>query len=115
MVEWKKLGEICEILRGQSLSKNDIGMGAYPIILYGELYTTYGEYITSIKSSTSIEKAEKATKLTYNDLVLPISSTTKEAQIGKASVIKLNNNVSLGGDAIILRNSPNSDYLMYYI
>ncbi|MBQ8361036.1 MAG: restriction endonuclease subunit S [Bacteroidaceae bacterium] len=114
-VEWKKLGDVCEIIKGCSLSKNDVGTGECPVILYGELYTTYGDYITSIKSCVSSELAENATPLKYNDLVLPVSSTTKEAQIGKSSVIKVTNNVSLGSDAIILRNSPNSDFLMYYI
>jgi type I restriction enzyme S subunit len=115
MVEWKQLGETCEFLRGRSLSKNDIGLGDSNIILYGELYTTYGDYITNIISKTSSDKAKEATKLKCGDLVLPVSSTTKEAKIGKVSVIKVENEVSLGGDAIILRNTPNPSYLMYYL
>lgn len=115
MIEWKELGNIATFLKGRSLSKNDIGLGDSKIILYGELYTTYGDYITSIKSNTSSDKAAEATKLEYNDLVLPVSSTTKEAQIGKVSVIKEREEVSLGSDAIILRNVFNADYLMYYL
>ncbi len=119
MVEWKKLGEICESIKGRSLSKNDIGLGASPIILYGELYTTYGDYITSIKSTTSWEKAKEATFLQYTDLILPVSSTTKEAQIGKTSVIKTREKVSLGSDSIIIRiknkNRVDPCFLMYYL
>lgn len=114
MVEWKKLGEVCTFCKGRSLSKNDIGFGDAKIILYGELYTTYGDYITDVKSRTSYEKAKLATKLNYGDLVLPISSTTKEAQIGKVSVIKLDG-VSLGSDALILRGSFNPEYIMYFL
>ena len=115
MVEWKKLGEVCEFLKGRSLSKDNIGLGKSQIILYGELYTTYGDYITSIKSKTSFEIAAEATKLEFDDLILPVSSTTKEAQIGKASVIKAKTDISLGSDAIILRNSFNPNFLMYYL
>ena len=115
MVEWKKIGEVCKYYRGRSLSKNDIGLGEANVILYGELYTTYGNYITSVKSKTSIEKAKTATSIQRNDLLLPVSSTTKEAQIGKASVYLGNDDVSLGSDAIILRDAPNSAYLMYYL
>ena len=115
MVEWKKLGEVCEVLRGRALSKKDVGQGDYPIILYGELYTTYGDYIDEIKSYTSQEKASEATKLNFLDLILPVSSTTKEAQIGKVSVVRTKMNVSLGSDAIILRNSSNPSFLMYYL
>ena len=115
MVEWKKIGEVCKYYRGRSLSKNDIGLGEANVILYGELYTTYGNYITSVKSKTSIEKAKAATSIQRNDLLLPVSSTTKEAQIGKASVYLGNDDVSLGSDAIILRDAPNSAYLMYYL
>lgn len=115
MVEWKKLGEIGDFLKGRSLSKNDIGLGDSQIILYGELYTTYSDYITSIKSKTSSEKASEATLLKFDDIVLPVSSTTKEAQIGKASVIKIKSGVYLGSDAIIIRNTFNPDFLMYYL
>ena len=115
MVEWKKLGEVCSFFRGRSLSKKDIGEGNHQILLYGELYTTYGDYITHIKSKTSFEKAIVATKLKYNDLVLPVSSTTKEAQIGKVSVIKTKSDVYLGSDAILLRDTFNPAYLMYYL
>jgi len=114
MVKWKKIEDVCKFLRGRSLSKNDIGLGDSKVILYGELYTTYGNYITSIVSKTSSERAESATHLNYGDLVLPVSSTTKEAQIGKVSVIKVNGG-SLGSDAIILRDISNPDYVMYYL
>ena len=115
MVEWKKLKEIVTFERGRTLSKNDLGVGDAPIILYGELYTTYGDYINNIVSVTLQERARSATLLYYGDIVLPVSSTTKEAQIGKASVIKTKERVSLGSDAIILRNCQNASYLMYYL
>ena len=87
-VEFRELGEICEFNRGKFLSKSDKDLGDIPMILYGELYTTYGDYISRIISCTSMERAQKASVATFGDILLPISSTTKEAQIGKASARK---------------------------
>ena len=48
-VEYKKLGEVCDFIRGKGLSKSDRSEdGDVNIILYGELYTTYGNYITEV-------------------------------------------------------------------
>ena len=55
MLEWKKLREIAEFKKGRSLSKSDLSGGPAPVILYGELYTTYGNYINEVVSKTSIE------------------------------------------------------------
>ena len=114
-VEWKPLGEVAEIKRGKALSKADKDLGNVPLILYGELYTTYGNYIDSIASHTSFTIAQNATIANMNDLLLPMSSTTKEAKIGKASVLKVNYPVYIGGDTLILSHSQNSGYLMYLI
>lgn len=113
-VKYLELGEICEITKGRGLSKSDKGTGNIPIILYGELYTTYGNYIDEVISFAS-ESAKNSLPIAKNDLLLPVSSTTKEAQIGKASVYRLKNECYLGGDAIRLRHKQNSGFLMYII
>ena len=115
-VEWKELGEVVRYTRGKGLSKKDKETGNFPIILYGELYTVYGNYIKRIVSFSSEDVKDKSVRLRIGDIVLPISSTTKEAQIGKGSVLCVDE-VFLGGDAISL--SPldfvSSSYLMYVI
>ena len=115
-VEWKKLGEVCEIKRGTTLAKSDKDInGNIPIILYGELYTTYGNYINTIASYTTIEKASKGTVAKSGDILLPISSTTKEAKIGKASAISVDTTIYIGGDAIILSHTQVPGYLVYLL
>ena len=113
-VEWKKLGEVCELKRGKGLKKQDKGTGDIPAILYGELYTIYRDYITDIETKIDKKICESSVKVKKNSILLPISSTTKEAKIGKASVLKVDD-VYLGSDAISLYPSYNvlSDYLMY--
>ena len=115
-VEWKPLGEVCEIKRGTTLAKSDKDInGNIPIILYGELYTTYGNYINTIASYTTIEKASKGTVAKNGDILLPISSTTKEAKIGKASAISVDTTIYIGGDAIILSHTQVPGYLVYLL
>ena len=113
-VKFIELGKVCEITKGRGLSKSDKSTGDIPIILYGELYTTYGNYIDRIVSSAS-EIAKKSLLIAKNDLLLPVSSTTKEAQIGKASVYRVEDKCYLGGDAIRLRHEQNPGFLMYVI
>lgn len=114
-VEYKKLGNVCELVRGKGLSKSDKDTGDVPIILYGELYTTYGDYINEVVSHANADVAMGATKIYRNDLLMPVSSTTKEAQIGRVSVYMCDYPAYLGGDAIILRHKLNAAYLMYLL
>lgn len=115
-VEWEKLGEVCEIKRGKGLKKNDKGTGDIPAVLYGELYTTYDNYINEVHTTIDEELSKTSVSVPYNSILMPISSTTKEAQIGKASVLKIDG-VYLGSDAIFLHPNEKilSDYLMYVI
>ena len=103
--------------RGKGLKKDDKGSGDTAIILYGELYTTYGDYITDIASRCDDEVATGALPVSYGDILLPISSTTRKAQIGKASVLKVSKPVYMGGDTVSLtpKDGILSDYLMYCI
>ena len=117
-VEWKKLGEVCEMKRGRALSKADIipaSEDTLPVILYGELYTTYSGHIREIKSAASKERAVLGVEAKKGDLLLPISSTTKESQIGSAADLLVDKPVYIGGDAIVLSHQQNSGYLVYYI
>ena len=113
-VKFVELGKVCEITKGRGLSKSDKGTGDSPIILYGELYTTYGNYIDEVVSFAS-DAAKSSLEIRKNDLLLPVSSTTKEAQIGKASVYRVDDVCYLGGDAIRLRHQQNASFLMYVI
>ena len=41
-VEWKPLGEIGELVRGNGLPKTDFTESGVPAIHYGQIYTYYG-------------------------------------------------------------------------
>ncbi len=115
-VRYLFLKDCVEYSRGKGLTKESVCNGNIPIILYGELYTTYGNYIDSIKSYSSDESISASRLVKKNSLLCPISSTTKEAQIGKASLLRCCD-IYLGGDAISLFpiEKVNSAFLMFYI
>lgn len=114
-VEFKPLGEVCQIIRGKGLCKDDVGQGDCQVVLYGELYTTYDNYIKEIKSCTTFDKVERCPEIKFGDILLPISSTTKEAQIGKASAYISDSKTYLGSDAILLRHKEICGYLVHLL
>ena len=114
-VEYYELGQVCDFIKGKGLRKDDIGTGNIPIILYGELYTTYSGYINQVVSSAASEKINRKAAIYKSDIIIPLSSTTKEANIGQAAVYASNRVAYLGSDAAILRHSMDAGYLMYVL
>ena len=113
-VEYVELGKVCELTRGSGLQKSDKGTGNVPIILYGELYTEYGNYIKQVTSYASEGATKNCKVASRGDILMPISSTTKEAQIGKASVLFCDQACN-GGDMLILKHRQDPSYLMYVV
>ena len=112
--EVKKLGDVFTAVKGSGISKDDLIVdGKNLCILYGELYTTYKEVISEIKSKTN---SVDGTRSKVGDLLVPCSTTT--TAIDLANVTALNqSNVLLGGDITILRsdNKMNNVYYAYYL
>jgi len=115
--EWQEMiiGELFEFKKGQGLSKEILdNNGKFECVLYGELYTTYGEIIENIKSRTNFQGSIKSK---FDDILIPSSTTTGSIDIAIAAVI-LKNDVLLGGDINILRKKRNNIYgkfVAYYI
>ncbi len=112
--ELKKLGEVCDFLKGKDLPKSDLSLtGVYECIHYGELFTTYKESIKTIKSYTNNNSNKIYSK--HNDVLMPTSDVTPRG-LATASCIK-KDNVILGGDILIIRFNGNIDgvYFSYFI
>ena len=115
--EWKeyKFKDLFDFKKGKGLSKDKVSSkkGKYPAILYGELYTTYNEFIKNIISFTNYDEGILSKKY---DILMPSSTTTKGIDLVTASVVP-EDNIRLGGDIIILRPkiTLNSKFLSLYI
>ena len=112
-VQWQcdTIGNLGSFIKGAPLSKADISETGTPFILYGELYTTYHEVITSV-----VRKTEAVVEQVYHsmvgDVLIPTSGETSE-EISTASCVMLPG-VILAGDLNIFRSTKIDGRIMSY-
>ena len=101
--KWKsvRLGDVGTFHKGAPLSKADISEDGKPFILYGELYTTYGEIIKDVVRRTTA-KIDIPYLSRCGDVIIPTSGETAE-EIATASCV-MSDGVVLGGDLNIYRS-----------
>lgn len=111
--DWKlrPLGDVATFSKGKGLSKSDlVSDGRTKCILYGELYTTYGQIIPDAVSRTDVA-AEGLVLSRKNDVIIPASGETP-LDIATAACV-LEPGIALGGDLNIIRTSVNGAFLAY--
>ncbi|HDZ85139.1 MAG TPA: hypothetical protein ENH35_01140 [Candidatus Moranbacteria bacterium] len=95
-----ELSKVVTLLRGQGLSKKDIGeKGGNKCVHYGQLYTTYGQVIKNAKSYTELDGKVWSVS---GDVLVPGTTTADAMGIATASAL-LEDNVIIGGDINVLR------------
>ena len=112
--KWNRdaIGNLGSFIKGAPLSKADIFETGTPFILYGELYTTYHEVITSVVRKTEAE-VDSMYRSIVGDVLIPTSGETSE-EISTASCVMLPG-VILAGDLNIFRSSKVDGRIMSYI
>ena len=110
--EENRIGNLVDFIKGAPLSKNDISISGNPLILYGELYTTYKEITHNVFRKTTIEVDKKHLSQS-GDVLIPTSGETPE-EIATATCVMMDN-VVLAGDLIILRDSSLDGQILSYI
>ncbi len=103
-VEWKTLGEVAELVRGNGLQKKDFTETGIPAIHYGQIYTYYGLSTTETKSFVSPELAKTLRKVDTGDIVITNTSENLE-DVGKAVVYLGKTQAVTGGHATIIKPS----------
>ncbi|MFN8251091.1 MAG: restriction endonuclease subunit S [Ferruginibacter sp.] len=115
--KWKefKIKNIADVIKGSGLSKEQIKQnGKYHCLLYGELFTTYGNEIQEVISKTDSNEGVLSKP---GDILIPGSTTTSGIDLSKASVLTIKN-IRLGGDINIVRQRNDvyhPQFLSYYI
>ena len=96
-----------------NLAKDDLTEIGMPCVIYGELFTTYGETISQIESHTN--KTDGMILSKKGDLLFPSSTTVDAISLIAPSVINMDG-VILGGDMFGIHICPrlNAQYLSYY-
>ena len=111
-VEWKELGEVCEIIRGSGLQKKDFVDTGVPCIHYGQIYTYYDSYVYETKSFVSQNLSEKLKKAKSGDLIIATTSENIE-DVGKSIVWLGDGDVCIGGHSCVVRTKENPKYIHY--
>ena len=114
-VEWKALGEVGELVRGNGLPKADFTETGVPAIHYGQIYTYYKTFTTETKSFVSPETATKLKKVNTGDVVITNTSENLE-DVGKAVVYLGKIQAVTGGHATIFKPSKDisGKYFAYF-
>ena len=73
-VEFKELGEVGTMVRGNGLQKKDFVENGIGCIHYGQIYTYYGTFADKTKTFVSKELAKKLRKAETGDLVIATTS-----------------------------------------
>jgi len=113
-VEYKAIGDFCELVRGNGMPKSDFAESGVGCIHYGQIYTYYGISTIETISFVSAKKAEKLTKVDPGDLVITNTSENIDdvckavAWIGDAQIVT-------GGHATVLKHEQDPKYLSYYL
>ena len=109
-----QLSEIGDFIKGHGTIKiSDLTESGVPCIRYGEIYTTYGDVATNLKSCVSSQLADKCTPLLHGDIIFVASGETAEG-IGKAVAWLGNGEAVVGSDIIILRNHGQNPAFLGY-
>lgn len=114
-VEWKTMGEVGELVRGNGLQKKDFTESGIPAIHYGQIYTYYCTFTTETKSFVSFETAQKLKKVDTGDVVITNTSENLE-DVGKAVVYLGEVQAVTGGHATIFKpsNQISGKYFAYF-
>lgn len=94
------LNKLGTFVKGAPLSKADITESGTPLILYGELYTTYGDVVHNVIHRTNACVEQKYLSVT-GDVIIPTSGETAE-EIATAACV-MQDGVILGGDLMIIK------------
>lgn len=109
VVQWIKLIDLGELIRGNGLQKKDFTETGVPAIHYGQIYTYYGTFATKTKSFVSPELAKKLKKVDCGDVVITNTSENFE-DVGKAMVYLGTDQAVTGGHATIFK--PNHEKIL---
>ncbi len=103
-VNWRTLGEIGELVRGNGLPKSDFTESGIPAIHYGQIYTYYGTYTSETLSFVSSKTAAKLKKVNTGDVIITNTSENLE-DVGKSVVYLGKETAVTGGHATIFKPS----------
>lgn len=111
-VEWKELGEIGEVVRGNGLQKKDFSDNGIGCIHYGQIYTKLGFSIDKPLTYVPVELAETLTKVEPGNLVIACTSENIE-DVCKSVLWLGNETIVTGAHASVFKHKANPKFIAY--
>ena len=114
-VEFRALGDIARLVRGNGLPKSDFAETGVGCIHYGQIYTHYGVWAKETLSRVSEEKAKNLAKVNPGDLVITNTSENVE-DVCKAVAWLGDSQIVTGGHATVIKPGDRLDprFLSYW-
>jgi len=112
-VEWKKLGEVGTLIRGNGLQKKDFVPEGIGCIHYGQIYTYYGTFADRTISFVSETMAKKLKKAQKGDVL--ISGVSENIEDICKPIGWLGDEICISGDMFAFRHNQNTKYLTYLL
>ena len=111
-VEYKKLGEIAEIMRGGNFQKKDFRESGTPCIHYGQIYTRFGIFADKVLTYINSEVAAKQKYADPGDIVMAVTSENID-DVCKCLAWVGDDRVAVSGHSAIIKHKQNPKYLAY--
>lgn len=115
-VEYKKLGEVATISRGNGFQKKDFVEEGRPCIHYGQIFMHYSKIGIATSETLAYidnDKYEKNAKALPNDIVMAVTSENVE-DVCKCVVWEGDEPVAVSGHTAIFHTEMNSKFLAYW-
>jgi type I restriction enzyme, S subunit len=112
-VEFKKLGEVGSLIRGNGLQKKDFIEDGIGCIHYGQIYTYYGTYADKTKTFVSPELAKKLKKAQMGDVL--ISGVSENIEDVCKPLGWLGDEICISGDMFAFRHNQNTKFITYLL
>lgn len=110
--KWVRLGEVCEIKRGNGLTKNDFTNSGIPCIHYGQIHKYYKYSTNTTMTYTSEQIGKKLKTVEYSDIIMAITSENID-DVCKSIAWLGNFSIVTGGHTAIIKHWINPLYLIY--
>jgi len=112
-VEWKTLGEIGTLIRGNGLQKKDFVESGVGCIHYGQIYTYYGTHAKKTKTFVSSVLAKKLKKAQKGDVL--ISGVSENIEDVCKPLAWLGDEICISGDMFAFRHNQNTKFIAYLL
>ena len=100
--ETKRLGETGLFFKGAGIRKDEVRSEGLPCVRYGEIYTSFENWVSKPRSFISETTASQARRIDAGDLLFAASGETIE-EIGKCVAYLGPQPAFAGGDIVVLR------------